>query len=199
MPVLHLPKASGNDPEFPFTATDFRTIASLVYERSGIVLGPHKRDMVYSKLVRRLRALGLKSFSEYCELLQSGDGADEAISLINAITTNLTKFFREEHHFEHLRSVVLPEILNNSRPGEKPRVRIWSAACSSGEEPYSIAMTALGFQQETGCEWDLRILATDLDTAMLGKGKTGLYPSAARNDVPRELHEFSFEKPAAWD
>src|SRR5208337_2600693 len=110
------------------------------------VLGPHKRNMAYSRLARRLRALGLKSFGEYCELLQSRDGADEAISLINAITTNLTKFFREEHHFEHLRGVVFPEILKNSRPGEKPRVRIWSAACSSGEEPYSIAMTALGFQ-----------------------------------------------------
>ena len=197
MPVLQPSRPSGNDLEFPFTAADFQTIAGLVYERSGIVLGPHKRDMAYSRLARRLRALGLKSFREYCELLKSSEGADEAMSLINAITTNLTKFFREEHHFEHLRSEVFPEIVKNSRPGQRPRVRIWSAACSSGEEPYSIAMTALGFQRETGCEWDLRILATDLDTGMLQKGKTGLYPSGARKDVPADLHEFSFEKPAA--
>ncbi len=138
--------APGDGREFPFTQTDFRTIAALVHEHSGIVLGTHKRDMVYSRLARRLRALRLKSFREYCALLDSGTGADEIGSLINAITTNLTKFFREPHHFEHFQNRVLADIWKSSR-GEKPRVRVWSAACSTGEEPYSIAMTAMASQQ----------------------------------------------------
>ncbi len=181
--------------EFPFTQTDFRTIAGLVHEHSGIVLGAHKRDMVYSRLARRLRALRLKSFREYCALLDSGTGADEIGSLINAITTNLTKFFREPHHFEHFQNRVLADIWR-SAPVEKPRVRVWSAACSTGEEPYSIAMTAMASQLAAGRDWNFRILATDLDTAVLNKAGTGLYPHAALGEVPVQMREPSFERPA---
>jgi len=181
--------------EFPFTQADFQTIVSIVYERSGIVLASNKRDMAYARLVQRLRALGLTSFRDYCSLLRSNKGADEIGFLINAITTNLTKFFREPYHFEHFRSHVLPE-LAKSAPGGTPRIRVWSAGCSSGEEPYSIAMTALAARAEIGRDWDLSILATDLDTSMLEQAKTGIYPKSSLESVPGRLRERFFEVPA---
>ena len=169
--------------EFPFTQADYQTIVSIVYERSGIVLSANKRDMAYARLVQRLRALELTSFRDYCTLLNSRKGADEIGFLINAITTNLTKFFREPHHFEHFRGQMLPE-LAKSAPGGMPHVRVWSAGCSSGEEPYSIAMSALAARAEIGRDWDLNILATDLDTSMLEQAKAGIYPKAALELVP---------------
>ncbi len=188
-------RVPSTDFEFPFTQTDFKTIAGLVYEHSGIVLGAHKRDMVYSRLARRLRALHLSSFREYCELLGGSEGPDEYGSLINAITTNLTKFFRKSHHFDHLQKTALAEVWQAARAG-KPRVRIWSAACSTGEEPYSIAMTAMASQKAAGRDWDFRVLATDLDTAVLNKAMAARYPSSALEDIPAQMREFSFEKDA---
>ncbi|MFZ1110695.1 MAG: protein-glutamate O-methyltransferase [Rhodomicrobium sp.] len=177
--------------EFPFTAADFRTIVGIVYERSGIVLAAHKRDMTYSRLARRVRALGLRTFRDYCALLEGNDGGKEVGFLINAITTNLTKFFREHHHFEHLRDHILTSPPEAPR-GQRPRIRIWSAGCSSGEEPYSIAMTAMANQRERGGDWDLRILATDLDTSMLKKAKTGIYPRSCLESVPPGMRERFF-------
>ena len=179
--------------EFPFTAADFETIVGIVYERSGIVLAAHKRDMTYSRLARRLRALGLRSFRDYCALLQGRDGDKEVGFLINAITTNLTKFFRESHHFEHLRDHVLAPRAVNTR-GQGARIRVWSAGCSSGEEPYSIAMTAMALKKDAGSAWDFRILATDLDTAMLKKARTGVYPLASLESVPAGLRERYFQR-----
>ncbi len=181
--------------EFPFTPADFRTIVGIVYERSGIVLAAHKRDMTYSRLARRLRVLGLGSFRDYCALLESKNGSNEIGFLINAITTNLTKFFREPHHFDHLRDHVLRPALSAAFR-QKPRIRIWSAGCSSGEEPYSVAMTALSLQKEAGGDWDFRILATDLDTSMLKKAKTGVYSRASLESVPAGMRERYFEKQA---
>jgi chemotaxis protein methyltransferase CheR len=180
--------------EFPFTQADFQTIVSIVYERSGIVLAANKRDMAYARLVQRLRALRLSSFSEYCALLSSNKGADEIGFLINAITTNLTKFFREPHHFEHFRGQALPELVKSAKGGT-PRIRVWSAGCSSGEEPYSIAMTALASRAEIGRDWDLQILATDLDTTMLEHGKAGIYPKSSLESVPANIRERFFEAP----
>jgi chemotaxis protein methyltransferase CheR len=178
--------------EFPFTQADFHTIVSIVYERSGIVLAASKRDMAYARLVQRLRALGLSSFRDYCQLLSSNKGADEIGFLINAITTNLTKFFRESHHFEHLRHHVLPE-LAKAAGAAIPRIRVWSAGCSSGEEPYSIAMTALAARTETGRDWDFNILATDLDTTILEHAKAGIYPKASLETVPAAMRERFFD------
>jgi len=177
--------------EFPFTADDFRTIVEIVYERSGIVLAAHKRDMTYSRLARRLRALGLGSFRDYCALLQGKDGSKEVGFLINAITTNLTKFFREPHHFDHLRDQVLRPHETFLR-GQRPRIRIWSAGCSSGEEPYSIALTALTLPNDISRQCDLRILATDLDTSMLKKAKAGVYSRASLESVPKSMRERFF-------
>ncbi len=187
--------ATANGFEFPFTQADFQTLAGIVYERSGIVLAANKRDMAYARLVRRLRILGLRSFRDYCWLLGSSKGAHEIGFLINAMTTNLTKFFREPHHFEHFRGHVLPGIVNAAQ-GEKPRVRVWSAGCSSGEEPYSIAMTAIAAQQETGRNCGLHILATDLDTSMLQKARAAVYPSASLSDVSQNMRERFFAAPS---
>lgn len=184
--------ATGNEFEFPLTQADFQTIARIVYERSGIVLA-HKRDMAYSRLAKRLRSLGLQSFKDYCLLLEGSKGAHEIGFLINAITTNLTKFFREPHHFEHLRKHVLPEIVQAS-PEEKPQIKIWSAGCSSGEEPYSIAMTILAARLEIRGSWEASILATDLDTATLQKAKTGVYAQSSLADVPERMRQRFFEK-----
>lgn len=176
--------------EFSFSDKQFRFLADLANKQTGIVLGDHKKDMVYSRLVRRLRALKLKSFAEYCELMQSEAGGDELGNLVNAITTNLTKFFREEHHFDHLRDAILKPLA--TRPPSPKRVRIWSAGCSAGMEPYSIAMTIKGAFKDLS-SWDARVLATDIDTNMLNTGREGEYadeqyeniPAAYRGDVER--------------
>ncbi|MGO9546158.1 MAG: CheR family methyltransferase [Rhodomicrobium sp.] len=192
--MMQLPATARNKDglEFPFTQEDFQAIAAIVYNLSGIVLAAHKRDMMYARLARRLRILGLRSFREYCALLHSSKGAQESGFLINAITTNLTRFFRESHHFEHLQKQVLPGLAAEASRERLP-IRIWSAGCSSGEEPYSIAMCAMAAQQQVCSDRDLRILATDLDTSMLQKAKAGLYEQAALDDVPPRLRERYFE------
>jgi chemotaxis protein methyltransferase CheR len=173
-------RRSADEREFPFGEREFRFIASFVHDEAGIVLGESKKNMVYARLAKRLRELGLASFKEYCALLQGPRAAEERPALINAITTNLTKFFREGHHFEHLARTVLPAIPASSR------LRIWSAGCSSGEEPYSIALTLRDTLTDLDRR-DARILATDLDTNMVSRASAGLYPRAALEDVPARL------------
>jgi chemotaxis protein methyltransferase CheR len=156
--------------EFEFSNEDFEALRALVKEVTGIALSDQKRELVYGRLARRLRALNLKSFREYRELLASD--ADEVVQLCNAITTNLTAFFREPHHFDHMRDEVLKPMALH--PPASRRYRIWSAACSTGEEPYTIAMTVLEAMGDTR-GWDLKILATDLDSDVLGKASRGVY------------------------
>ncbi len=148
---------------------EFRYIARLVAERTGIVLHEGKRELVYSRLSRRLRRLGLSSFAAYCRRLKGGD-EEEISELINAITTNLTAFFREPHHFEYLAREALPA-LTAGRPAGT--LRAWSAGCSTGEEPYSLAMV---LAEALPPGWDWRILATDLDTEVLAQAEAGIYP-----------------------
>lgn len=168
---------SGQEREFHFTGADFRFIRDLVVERTGIVLSESKRDLVYGRLSRRLRELKLSRFRDYCDLLQK-DHDDEMVNFVNAITTNLTSFFRENHHFEFLATTLLPSLVQNKiRTNAERRLRIWSAGCSTGEEPYSIAMVikeVLGRYED----WDIRILATDLDTKVLEKASNGIYEQA---------------------
>jgi len=172
------------DGEFPFTWSDFRQIAALVHSEAGIVLAETKANLVYSRLAKRLRAIGLRTFREYCALIQGVEGTDERQAMIAAMTTNVTRFYREAHHFEYLKTHVLPELLEGARKGGK--VRIWSAGCSSGEEPYSIALTILGIEPDAA-DYDIRILATDIDPEMLRRGRTGVYPAKQVGDVPAEL------------
>jgi len=163
-------KVDFENKEFPFTDKDFSFIQNLVAERTGIVLSDIKRTMVYSRITRRIRHCGVRDFSEYCDLLKSGEES-ELISFTNAITTNLTSFFREPHHFKYLESTVLPEIEKNK---QNKKIRVWSAGCSSGEEPYSIAMTICDyFKKKSG--WDIKILATDLDYDMVKHASKGIY------------------------
>lgn len=161
----------GNDSEFPFSDRDFERIRRIVSRETGIVITDAKRQMVYSRLARRLRALELKNFGQYCRLLDDNP-QDEIPTLVNAITTNLTSFFREPHHFAHLQKDVIPEIL--AQNASSRRIRIWSAGCSTGEEAYSIA---LALREVTTIDaWDCRILATDIDTDVLARAEKGIYP-----------------------
>lgn len=168
--------------EFTLTDADFRKIASFVRARTGIVLSDRKRDLVYSRLVRRLRALRLDSFEAYCAHLEGPDGDGEHGSLINAITTNLTGFFREAHHFTHLADTVLKPLIKERASGQR-RLRIWSSACSTGEEPHSIAMVLRSVLPETG-NWDAKILATDIDTDVVAHAKAGRYAADTVERMP---------------
>lgn len=168
--------------EFTLSDDDFAKISSFVRTRTGIVLNERKRDLVYSRLVRRLRALRLDSFAAYCDYLEGPDGDQEHGSLINAITTNLTGFFRESHHFEHLAETVLKPMIKE-RASSQRRIRIWSSAASTGEEPYSIAMVLRSVLPDTG-GWDAKILATDIDTDVLAHGKAGRYGADGVDRMP---------------
>jgi len=177
--------------EFAFSDADFEALRKLVKEITGINLTDQKRELVYGRLARRLRALHLRTFAEYRDLL-SEDGGEEIRELCNAITTNLTSFFRESHHFDYLRDHVLGP-MQSSRGGSR-RVRIWSSACSTGEEPYSLAMTVLESFQDLR-SWDVKILATDLDSDVLAKAKRGLYGAdRVRSMNPQRLQSFFTEQ-----
>lgn len=160
--------ASRRPREFAFAKADFEALRALVKQETGIDLSDAKRELVYSRVARRLRALGLRSFGDYRLLLERG-GAEEMVQFCNAITTNLTSFFREAHHFDFLAE----HLKRLDRSGLR-RLRIWSAGCSSGEEPYSVAMTILEALQNHR-RWDIRILATDLDSEVLARAARGRY------------------------
>ncbi len=173
--------------EFPFGNEDFEVLRTLVKQLTGINLSEQKRELVYGRLARRLRALQLRSFAEYRALL-SRDGGKELSELCNAITTNLTAFFREPHHFEYLREHLLLPLAAD--PNGTRRLRIWSAGCSTGEEPYSLAITVLEAFPDLR-RWDIRILATDLDSDVLERGRRGIYASdRVRGLNPEQLSRF---------
>jgi chemotaxis protein methyltransferase CheR len=159
--------------EFHLSDREFEEIRRLVREHTGISLAESKRELVYSRLVRRLRRLSLRTFAEYLELLGRGERA-ELEEFSNAITTNLTSFFREAHHFEFLSDTVLASL--EKRNAATRRLRIWSAGCSTGEEPYSIAI-ALQESMARFRGWDVRILATDLDSQVVAHAQAGEYKS----------------------
>ena len=170
-----------NQREFLMSDADFEKISELAYAYTGIVLGPQKKDMVYGRLARRLRDLNLQSVMAYLPLIQS-DKQPEVSKFINAITTNLTSFFREQHHFDFLSKTVCPEWLKTNASNKK--IRIWSAGCSTGEEPYSIAMTLRENLNLTG--WDCKVLATDLDSKVIEKGQQGIYSIDRIESLPIE-------------
>lgn len=157
--------------DFQLSQAEFDRIRELVREHTGIALSEAKRQLVYGRLARRLRALKMDSFSDYIELLEQGEPV-ELEEFTNAVTTNLTSFFREPHHFEFLASDTLPEALK--RNSGLRRLRIWCCAASTGEEPYSIAMV-LREAQEKLHGWDVKLLATDLDSNVLAHGRRGVY------------------------
>jgi chemotaxis protein methyltransferase CheR len=153
---------------------DYEYIRRLVYEHSRINLGADKTELVRSRVQKRLRALGIQDFETYCRLLDTPDGEEELTALLDVISTNVTHFFREYPHFEYMRDVVLPD-WQQSRGGKPGSVlRVWSAACSSGEEPYSIAiLLADYFRGRPAVDW--QITATDISTRMLATAEQGVY------------------------
>lgn len=171
---MHEPR-TGSDQvfgrEFEFHDRDFLALRTLIKELTGISLADSKRELVYGRISRRIRQLGLESFAQYRRLLESESSA-ELVEFCNAMTTNLTAFFREPHHFEYLREQLLER--RREDPRASRRLRIWSAACSSGEEAYSIAMTVCESLPDLR-RWDVKILATDIDSAILARAEQGLY------------------------
>jgi len=167
--------------EFPFTQRDFDYLRKISNERTGIVVSDDKYDMFYSRLSRRVRKLGLRNFSEYCDLIRREERDEEVLELVNAITTNLTAFFRENHHFDYLASTVLPELMQRNASSRK--IRIWSAGCSTGEEPYSLA---IALKETLPPGWDVRILATDIDSNVLQKAASAVYPAERVNGLPKQ-------------
>lgn len=152
---------------------NYEFIRQLVYEHSRINLGPDKEELVRSRVQKRLRALGLSDFESYCRLLSSPAGEGELTALLDVISTNVTHFFREPPHFEFLAEVLLPE-LYSSGSATRGSVRVWSAACSSGQEPYSLAILLSDyFSRQRGAAW--RIYATDISTRMLEAAQSGIY------------------------
>jgi chemotaxis protein methyltransferase CheR len=158
--------------------SEFQALSHLLYRAAGISLSDSKVQLVASRLAKRLRHLGMSSYREYHEYVRSGDPQGcELREMVNCLTTNKTSFFREAHHFDFLQQTLVPEMEDRARRGCERRIRVWSAACSTGEEPFSIAMTlhdCLG-----GKGWDIKILASDIDTNVLDRAMEARYPADA--------------------
>ncbi len=166
----------------PLSPSTFEGLRNLLHAHSGIALAHHKITMVQSRLAKRLRALGLRSYEQYHDLLRDPK-SEEWPEFVNALTTNLTSFFREGHHFTRLVELLKPAYTASRR------IRIWSAGCSTGEEPYTLAMT---LTKAFGASAAIQILATDLDTAVLDTASRGVYPMARVESLPDEWKRLGF-------
>jgi len=166
---------------------DFNRFRKLIFELAGITLSEHKRALVYSRLAKRLRANKLDSYSDYYELVSQADpDSQEIVEFINAITTNKSSFFREPHHFDFLREEIFPVFLEEMNASRRKSIRIWSAGCSAGQEPYTLAMTLFEFfGAESAAEF--QILATDIDTNVLSRAREGIYNDEQIEDIPDYL------------
>ncbi len=179
--------------EFSLSRDDFRRISQMIYADAGIHLTEGKAALVYSRLAKRLRALRMQAFRDYCDLVASPDGAKERQEMLTSLTTNVTKFFREPHHFEHLKAQVLTPLARQSGP---KRLRLWSAACSTGQEPYSIAMTLLSLWPDA-VNQDVKILATDIDRNVLSLAEAGVYAESLLDEVSADQRKRFFEPAGA--
>ncbi len=173
--------------------SQLRRLADLIHRRCGINLHVGKRELVQARLARRLRALGDVTVDDYIERILSNPDDPEFDDLIDAISTNLTSFFRENAHFEFLARRFLPELLSRKSAGHDRRLRGWSAACSSGEEPYSIGITALEAVAGRRPAWDVKILATDISRPVLASARAGEYEKQRLAKVPESMVRAYFE------
>lgn len=154
--------------------SEFKLFAKLVYQKVGINIQPHKKSLVENRLRKRIKALNLESFGKYYDyVVKENDSGKEIIELINAISTNVTHFFREKKHFDYMKETVLPQFIKEKKNDKK--IRIWSAASSSGEEIYTILMTVNDFFKDKIAEWNYKILGTDISTEILQKAIAGQY------------------------
>ena len=181
VPSTARPDLQRSEPEFSFDAADFERIRKLIYKRAGISLHAGKQAMVYSRLSRRLRDASFNSFGQYLQQLESATGAageQEWQEFVNCLTTNLTSFFREEHHFPVLHAELTAR--------RNANVRIWCNAASTGEEPYSLAMTVV---EALGANASARIFCSDIDTKVLATAAAGVYAADARGLSPERLRQ----------
>lgn len=169
--------------EFEFTANDFARVRKLIYQHAGISLSEAKTDMVYSRVGRRLRAVGYDTFKHYLDYLENQQDASEWEAFTNALTTNLTSFFREEHHFP----ILADHLLKLQKP-----IRIWCSAASTGEEPYTIAMTAC--EAFGTLKPPVEIIATDIDTNVLATASRGVYPYERVSKLSEKRRKMFFQK-----
>ncbi len=172
------------------SAVEFDRLSGFIIDHCGIKMPPAKKIMLESRLQKRLRSLGMSSFGEYCEFLfDSPEGHGELVHMIDAVTTNKTDFFREPVHFQFLTDNALPEFLAGSGVNGRNRFIVWSAGCSSGEEPYTLAMVLHDFASQHP-DFQYSILATDISTRVLEKARTGIYDEHLADDVP---HSFKYK------
>lgn len=181
--------------EFDFTQSDFSKISSLAHQLFGLNLESSKRQLVYSRLSKRLRKLEVSSFKEYLEIVKNSNSDEEIDHFLSALTTNVTHFFRENHHFAMIEDQILPVLLSNGDP-----IRLWSAGCSAGPEPISMAITISEYTSKTYAK-DIKILATDIDKKILQKAQGGFYSDTEISGVPDHLLSKYFircEKPRGF-
>ncbi len=171
----------------------FQQYSELVYQQSGINLHDGKKALLQARLNKRLRATGISSYDTYYQFITSGDHPDELIRFLDCISTNLTYFFREPQHFDFLDKVLLPELLEKKRRERTNRIRVWSAGCSTGEEPYSLTMSVLSHLDDIR-KWDFRLLATDISTRVLEIAATGVYPGEKVQKVPPQFQKLYFHR-----
>jgi len=164
----------------------FKDIAKMMEDATGILFPQSKSSLVQARVSKRMAALQIDRFDDYKAYIASPEGRVEHEQLVFSLTTNVTRFYREPHHFEDLKTQILPDLIRRAKSGE--RVRIWSAGCSSGEEPYSIALMVLAADPDIGRK-DFKILATDLDRNMVAAGRSGHYPGSALQSTAPEFQE----------
>ncbi|RII28339.1 MAG: chemotaxis protein CheR [Geobacter sp.] len=165
---------------------DFTRLSRFIYDECGIRMPPSKKTMLEARLNRRLRELGMRSFTDYCTHLFGNSGVEERVTMIDLATTNKTDFFREADHFSYLTQQALPEWRQRRGGGGSRRLMVWSAGCSTGEEPYTLAMVLQEFAAGCG-DFDFRILATDISTQVLGKAQLAVYHEDRVAPVPLYL------------
>lgn len=173
---------------------EFKTVSDLVYKHCGINLHDGKKELVRARLAKRIRILNMRTFAEYIDFAVNDPSGNEFTTLIDSLSTNLTSFFREKQHFEYLAKVFYPAILKKKSADRNFRIRAWSAGCSSGEEPYTISITLLDAIQGMG-RWDVKVLATDISTKVLGIAKAGIYESKRVDPVsPQQKQKYLMVK-----
>jgi chemotaxis protein methyltransferase CheR len=174
--------------------SEFAAIADYAKSTFGLHLPPAKQEMVYARLIKRLRRVGIQDFTAYLTHVKQDNNLEERSEFLSALTTNVTQFFRENHHFEFLRKSVLPALIAKARAGK--RIRFWSAGCSAGQEPYSLAMVILDMCPEAA-SLDIKILASDIDSRILSTAKSGQYQNDQREAIPNSLQRFITQSAAA--
>ncbi|MCT6813907.1 CheR family methyltransferase, partial [Bombella apis] len=175
---------------FSYSEADFRRVQEIARQEAGISLPISKRSLVFSRVSRRIRATGRASFRDYLDYVSMREGQEELKELICVLTTNVTQFFREKSHFEHLETHVLPQLGQKLRAGG--RGRFWSAACSTGQEPWSMAMSIMA-ELPDALRMDLKILATDINHAVVETGRIGQYPGEEVQSVPQRWRDAYME------